>query len=150
MIRPTPPPTSSNDKLLPFGVASIYNNVFVKASLEKMNYNSWSSFFKIHLGNLGFKKHIEDTSSSTSTRDPDWDRLDDLIKMWIIGTCTESLQDQVVSTSSNAKALWNHLKELFHYNEDAYAINIANQLCSIKIGNLSIIDYFSKIQKHGR
>ncbi|PWA72514.1 hypothetical protein CTI12_AA269520 [Artemisia annua] len=113
---PTPTPTSPNDKLFPFGVASMYNNVPVKLSLEKLNYNSWSSFFKIHLGNLGLKKHIEDMSSSTSTRDPNWDRLDDLIKMWIIGTCTKSLQDQVVSTPGNAMALWNHLKELFHDN----------------------------------
>ncbi|GKC32912.1 hypothetical protein Tco_1040206 [Tanacetum coccineum] len=42
---------------------------------------------------LGLKKHIEDASTSTETVDPEWSRLDDLVKMWILGTCTESLQD---------------------------------------------------------
>ena len=47
---PPSPPSTSADKLIPF---SITNKVPVKLSLEKHNYNSWSSFFKIHLGSLG-------------------------------------------------------------------------------------------------
>ncbi|PWA90084.1 ubiquitin-conjugating enzyme family protein [Artemisia annua] len=99
---PTPPPLTS-DKITPFGITSFPNNLPVKLSLEKLNYNSWSSFFKIHLGSLGLKKHIEDASTSTTTIDPEWDRLDDLVKMWILGTCTESLQDQVVTTPGSCK-----------------------------------------------
>ncbi|GJU44909.1 ribonuclease H-like domain-containing protein [Tanacetum coccineum] len=128
----TPTP-SSNEKLIPFGVTSISNSVPIKLSLEKLNYNSWSSFFTIHLGSLGLKKHIEAASTSTETVDPEWSRLDDLVKIWILGTCTESLQDQVVSTPVNAKALWDHIKDLFHDNEDARAITLDNQLRSIKI-----------------
>ncbi|GKA95938.1 hybrid signal transduction histidine kinase M [Tanacetum coccineum] len=78
--------------------------------------------------------------------DPEWSRLDDLVKVWILGTCSESLQDQVVTTPGTAKDLWYHLKDLFHDNEDARAITIDNQLRSITIGNLSINAYFSKIQ----
>ncbi|GJV79342.1 ribonuclease H-like domain-containing protein [Tanacetum coccineum] len=89
-------------------------NVPINLSLEKLNYNSRSSFFTIHLGSLGLKKHIEAASTSTETVDPEWSRLDDL--------------------------------DLFHDNEDARAITLDNQLRSIKIGNLSINDYFSKIQ----
>ncbi|GJY43126.1 hypothetical protein Tco_0431339 [Tanacetum coccineum] len=121
---PTPPSTS--DKLIPFGVTSITNNVPVKLNLEKMNYNSWSSFFKIHLGSIGLKHHIE--SATPSSSDKDWSRLDDLVKVWILGTCTESLQDQVATTPGTAKDLWNHIKDLFHDNEDAWAINLDNQL----------------------
>ncbi|GJZ19558.1 hypothetical protein Tco_0556148 [Tanacetum coccineum] len=121
---PTPPSTS--DKLIPFGVTSITNNVPVKLNLEKMNYNSWSSFFKIHLGSIGLKHHIKSATPSSSDRD--WSRLDDLVKVWILGTCTESLQDHVVTTPGTAKDLWNHIKDLFHENEDAWAINLDNQL----------------------
>ena len=84
---PTPPvtppssPKSSCDKLIPFGVTSLINNMPVKLDLEKMNYNSWSSFFKIHLGSIGLKHHIESNSASSSENE--WSRLNDLVKVWI-------------------------------------------------------------------
>ncbi|PWA76504.1 hypothetical protein CTI12_AA236700 [Artemisia annua] len=118
-------------------------------SLEKSNYNSWSSFFNNHFGSIGLKKYIEDALTNTSTLstlDPEWSKLDDLIKMWILGTLVESLKDQVVTTLRNAKDLLDTIKTLFHDNEDARAINIDNQICSIKMGNLSTNDYFTKIQ----
>ena len=96
----TYPPISA-DKLISF---SITNKVTFKLSLEKHNYNSWSSFFKIHLGSLGLKSHVE-VEASTSDPNPKWCNLDDLIKMWILGPLCDSLQEQFVSTPGNAKAL---------------------------------------------
>nr|GEZ59854.1 hybrid signal transduction histidine kinase M [Tanacetum cinerariifolium] len=91
----------------------------VKPSLKKINYNSWSSYFNIHLGSLGLKKHIEEASTSTSMMDLDWHKIVKHIKMWILGTLSESLQDEVVTTLGTAKDLWNHIKTLFYDNEDA-------------------------------
>ncbi|GJS45233.1 hybrid signal transduction histidine kinase M [Tanacetum coccineum] len=107
--NPPPPPvtTTTADKLIPF---SISNKVPIKLDLEKHNYNSWSSFFLIHLGSLGLKPHVEEQVSSTN---PEWSKLDDLIKMWIL---------------------------------DARAINLDNELRSIKIGKMSINDYCTKIK----
>ncbi|GJZ21111.1 hypothetical protein Tco_0558150 [Tanacetum coccineum] len=85
-LPPLTPPTTA-DKLIPF---SITNKVLVKLDLEKHNYTSWSSFFKIHLGSLGLKSHIEDKptaddqqtdDASSSVPDPEWCKLDDLVKM---------------------------------------------------------------------
>ncbi|PWA71119.1 hypothetical protein CTI12_AA281990 [Artemisia annua] len=53
-------PPTSKDKIIPF---SISNNIPIKLSLEKHIYNLWSSFLKIHLGNLGLIK-------STHLREP--------------------------------------------------------------------------------
>ena len=53
----------SHQKLVPF---SIPNNIPVKLSLDKHNYNTWSSFLKINLGSLGLKAHIEGTSTSNT------------------------------------------------------------------------------------
>nr|GEX08689.1 hybrid signal transduction histidine kinase M [Tanacetum cinerariifolium] len=101
---PQPPPNT--DKIIPF---SIPNKVPIKLDLEKHNYNSWSSFSLIHLGSLGLKSHVEDDTASTN---PDWCQLDDLIKMWILFSLCDSLQEQLVTTPGNAKALWDHLKDL--------------------------------------
>ncbi|GJZ74900.1 hypothetical protein Tco_0639365 [Tanacetum coccineum] len=77
---------------------------------------------------------------------PEWCQLDDLIKMWILGSLCDSLQEQVVSTPGNAKALWDHLKDLFQDNKDARAINLDNELRSIKIGKMTTNEYCTKIK----
>ncbi|GJU74387.1 hybrid signal transduction histidine kinase M [Tanacetum coccineum] len=135
-----PPPPSTTDKIIPF---SIPNKVPIKLDLEKHNYNSWSSFSLIHLGSLGLKSHVETDTASTN---PEWCQLDDLIKMWILGSLCDSLQEQVVTTPGNAKALWDRLKELFHDNKDARAINLDNELRSIKIGKMTVNEYCTKIR----
>nr|GEV88253.1 hybrid signal transduction histidine kinase M [Tanacetum cinerariifolium] len=135
---PQPPPNT--DKIIYF---SIPNKVSIKLDLEKHNYNSWSSFSLIHLGSLGLKSHVEDETASTN---PDWCQLDDLIKMWILSSFCDSLQEQVVTTPGNAKALWDHLKDLFHDNKDNRAINLDNELRSIKIGTMTVNEYCTKIR----
>ncbi|GJX22342.1 hypothetical protein Tco_0226787 [Tanacetum coccineum] len=109
---PPPPPPSTTDKIIPF---SIPNKIPIKLDLEKHNYNSWS---------LGLKSHVESDTASTN---PEWCQLDDLIKMWILGSLCDYLQKQVVTTPGNAKALWDRLKDLFHDNKDARAINLDYQ-----------------------
>ncbi|GKE73983.1 hybrid signal transduction histidine kinase M [Tanacetum coccineum] len=137
---PPPPPSSPTDKIIPF---SIPNKVPIKLDLEKHNYNSWSSFSLIQLGSLRLKAHVETDTASTN---PEWCQLDDLIKMWILGSLSDSLQEQVVTTPGNAKALWDHLKDLFHDNKDARAINLDNELRSVKIGKMSVNEYCTKIK----
>ncbi|GKC42036.1 hypothetical protein Tco_1059758 [Tanacetum coccineum] len=134
-----PPPPSHTDKIIPF---SISNKVPIKLDLEKHNYNSWSSFSLIHLGSLGLKSHVEEENASTN---PEWCQLDDLIKMWILGSICDSFQEQVVTTPGNAKALWDHLKNLFHDNKDARAINLDNELRSIKIGTMTTTNIALKL-----
>ncbi|GJX43769.1 hypothetical protein Tco_0260445 [Tanacetum coccineum] len=95
------------------------------------NTTTRSSFSLIHLGSLGLKSHVEE---ETATTNPEWCQLDDLIKMWMLGSLCDSLQEQVVTTPGNAKALWDHLKDLFHDNKDTRAINLDNELRSIKMG----------------
>ncbi|GJX31611.1 putative ribonuclease H-like domain-containing protein [Tanacetum coccineum] len=73
----TPPP-----KLISF---SITNKVPIKLDLEKHNYSSWSSFFIIYLGSISLKYHVKE-EASLSTTNPEWCKLDDLIKMWILGS----------------------------------------------------------------
>ncbi|GKC15219.1 hypothetical protein Tco_1012001 [Tanacetum coccineum] len=101
-----------------------------------------SSFSLTHLGSLGLKSHVE---TDTASANPEWCQLDDLIKMWILKSLCGSLQDQVVTTLGKAKALWDHLQNLFHDNKDARAINLDNELRSIKIGKMMVNEYCTKI-----
>ncbi|GJU27104.1 ribonuclease H-like domain-containing protein [Tanacetum coccineum] len=53
--------------------------------------------------------------------------------------------DKVVTTPSNAKALWDHLKDLFHDNKEDMALNLYNELRSINIGKMTVNEYCTKI-----
>nr|GEW23473.1 hypothetical protein [Tanacetum cinerariifolium] len=79
----------------------------------------------------------KEASAKIDKEKPKKSQLDDLIKMWIIGSLSDSLQEQVVTTPGNAKALWDHIKDFFHDNKDARAINLDNELRSVKIGKMS-------------
>nr|GEW93310.1 hybrid signal transduction histidine kinase M [Tanacetum cinerariifolium] len=85
-------------------------------------------------------------AASSSVPDSEWCKLDDLIKMWILGSLCDSLHEQVISTSGNAKDLWDHLQGLFHDNTDARAISLDNELLSITIRKMSINEYFTKFK----
>nr|GFA40152.1 hybrid signal transduction histidine kinase M [Tanacetum cinerariifolium] len=110
-----------------------YNDFHLAYPGEKSPKYVWS---------LGLKSHVEDDTASTN---PDWCQLDDLIKMWILSSLCASLQEQVVTTLGNAKALWDHLKDLFHDNKDNRVINLDSELRSIKIGTMTVNEYCTKI-----
>nr|GEZ41026.1 hybrid signal transduction histidine kinase M [Tanacetum cinerariifolium] len=52
----------------------------------------------------------------------------------------------LVTTPGNAKALWDHIKDLFHDNKDPRAITLDGELRSIKLGSLTINAYCTKIK----
>nr|GEV68514.1 hybrid signal transduction histidine kinase M [Tanacetum cinerariifolium] len=122
----------------------------IKEMLEKMlnsklevEAESTMEFELLKFINLGLKSHVEEATATTNL---EWCQLDDLIKMWILGSLCDSLQEQVVTTPGNAKALWVHLKDLFHDNNDARDINLDNELRSIKIGKMTVKEYCTKIK----
>nr|GEX88115.1 ribonuclease H-like domain-containing protein [Tanacetum cinerariifolium] len=85
---------------------------------EILNLAGQNHIFQFHYspsyekGNVEFyfddilDKPLQITSGSKQEPDvPEWDKQDDLVKVWILGTLEESLQEQVVTTPGNAKAL---------------------------------------------
>nr|GEV35592.1 hypothetical protein [Tanacetum cinerariifolium] len=129
-------------------------NVHSKKMLELANeFDKVDSFERIAIiieavknreeRSLSLKSYVENDTASTN---PDWCQLDDLIKMWILSSLCDSLQEQVVTTPGTAKALWDHLKDLFHDNKDNRAINLDNEFRSIKIGTMTVNEYCTKIR----
>nr|GEX71128.1 hybrid signal transduction histidine kinase M [Tanacetum cinerariifolium] len=72
-------------------------------------------------GSLGIRSHVKEDNASTN---PDWCQLDDLIKMYIFGSLCDSPQEQV----------------------DPRALNLNNELRSIKIGKMTVNEYCTKIK----
>ncbi|GKE19524.1 hypothetical protein Tco_1427101, partial [Tanacetum coccineum] len=104
-------------------------------------------------GSLGFELHIDSevsvessTTTNTNASNTEWCKKDDLVKMWIHGTMTETFQDQVVFTPGNANNYENISKSVFMITRMYGLSPLIMELRSTNIGNLSINDYCTKLK----
>nr|GEX42380.1 ribonuclease H-like domain-containing protein [Tanacetum cinerariifolium] len=70
----------------------------------------------------------------------------DVVSYRILGLLCNSFQEQVVTTLGNAKAHWDHLKDIFNDNKYARAIKLDNEIRSFKICKMSVNEYCTKIK----
>ncbi|GJT43822.1 hypothetical protein Tco_0952537 [Tanacetum coccineum] len=136
----TPPPTMNNEKA--FGVTNIKTHVPLILDIDQLNYNAWSELFTTHCNSFGVLGFLDGTITSTNTTATEWNRLDSLVKVWIYGMISTSLLQTVLKKNVTTKDVWKSLKELFHDNKYARAM----ELRSLELGNLTISEYFKKIK----
>ncbi|PWA50227.1 hypothetical protein CTI12_AA475400 [Artemisia annua] len=137
----TPPPTN-NEK--PFGVTNIKSHVPLILDLHQLNYDAWSELFVSHLDSFGLMDHIEGTTPTTD--DTEWKKVDSLVKVWLYGTLSTSLLQTVLKKNATAASVWKSLKELFHDNKEARALELESELRSMDLGSMSISEYFKRIK----
>ncbi|GJT44449.1 ribonuclease H-like domain-containing protein [Tanacetum coccineum] len=111
-----------------------------------MNYDAWSEHFTTHCNSFGVLGFLDGTITSTSTTATEWNHLDSLVKVWIYDTISTSLLQTVLKKNVTAKDVWKSLKELFHDNKDARAMELQEELRLLELGNLTISEYFKKIK----
>ncbi|GJS23365.1 hybrid signal transduction histidine kinase M [Tanacetum coccineum] len=102
----------------PFGITNIKTYIPLVLDLDELNYDSWSELFMLHCKSFGVLKFIDGTSTSADQASDEWGKLDSL-----------------------------QLKDVFHDNKNARAMQLDNDLRTIEIGNMSITDYFHKIRR---
>ncbi|PWA80084.1 myb-like protein P [Artemisia annua] len=140
-----PPPLPNNEK--PFGVTNIKTHVPLVLDLDQLNYDAWSELFVSHCDSFGLLDHLEGTTTSANATNPDWKKIDSLVKVWIYGTLSTSLLLQtVLKKNATAASVWKSLKDLFHDNKEARALELENELRSMDLGSMSISDYFKRIK----
>lgn len=79
--------------------------------------------------------------------DSQWQNLDQLLKLWLFGSISQSLITSAHSVNATAHKIWLNIEAIFRQNNDATAIQLENELRTITMGELSIHDYFNKIKK---
>ncbi|GKD50147.1 Myb-like protein P, partial [Tanacetum coccineum] len=137
---PPPPPTNTEN---PFGVNNIKSHVPLILDLDQMNYDARSELFVSHIDSFGLMDHIDETARAT---DSEWKKVDSLVKLWLYGTVSTSLLQAVLKKNATAESVWKILKELFHDNKEACALEFESELCSIDHGSMSISEYFKRIK----
>ncbi|XP_020865849.1 uncharacterized protein LOC110224253 [Arabidopsis lyrata subsp. lyrata] len=136
------PPT--NDK--PFSISQIKAYVPITLDMTKLNYDTWRELFETHCSSFGVLGHIDGTSSSTPETEKSWKEHNDLVKMWIYGTITESILETVLKPKCSAHDLWTAIESLFRDNKEARAMQLENELRTTVIGDLSVHEYCKKLK----
>nr|GEY46096.1 hypothetical protein [Tanacetum cinerariifolium] len=78
--------------------------------------------------------------------DEEWEKRDNLVKLWIYGTISKALVKRVLKKNLKACDVWKNLKDVFHDNKDTRAMQLDNDVRNLSIGNLSVTQYFTKIK----
>ncbi|GKA39581.1 hybrid signal transduction histidine kinase M [Tanacetum coccineum] len=140
-----------SDKLMT--ITNISTLIPVLLDVDEMNYSSLVYFFKKHCCGFQLLEHIEgkkiDEAASSTLVPPTSEGLkpDSIILSWIFTTMSKTLQQRlVVENPKTAKEAWDILAEIFSDNKRSRSTALKFELCSLRLGDLSIDAYFRKIE----
>lgn len=89
----------------PFGDTNIKLHVPLISTLNQLNYDVWKEIFQTHCNSFGVKGHLSGTSEVADDKDDIWFNFDDLVKMWIYGTVTQSLLNMILKPGATAHSV---------------------------------------------
>nr|GEU97861.1 hypothetical protein [Tanacetum cinerariifolium] len=118
--NPPPPPVNMEK---PFGVTNIKSYVPLVLDLDQLNYNAWCELFTSHCHSFGVHGILDGTFVCIIDNATEWKKLDSLVKN-----------------------VWKSLKDLFHDNKEAHAMEVHEELRSLELCTLSIVEYFKRIK----
>ncbi|GJS62279.1 hypothetical protein Tco_0657063 [Tanacetum coccineum] len=146
--QPSAPPTLTLVEKL-YAVHNINTLVPEKLDLAESNYSTWSYFFKGHCSNFGVLKHIEGSSTQSSTSTPptdDWITADSIVKSWIFLTLSSTLRKRLIKANpKTAKDAWDTIEAIFQDNKRTRVVALKGELRMIQMGDQTADEYFSNI-----
>ncbi|GJT57003.1 reverse transcriptase domain-containing protein [Tanacetum coccineum] len=120
-----------------------------KIDLAESNYSTWSYFFKGHCSNFGVLKHIEGSSTQSSTSTPptdDWITADSIVKSWIFLTLSSTLRKRLTKANpKTAKDAWDTIEAIFQDNKRTRVVALKGEIRMIQMGDQTADEYFSNI-----
>ena len=137
-------PKPVHDKLS--GAINIRASVPIVLDLDRMNYDLWRELLYTHCVGFGVAKHLGPPTDPASSDMEEWERNDNIVKMWIYGTLSPSLLQQSSKRKPNSYALWSYLENLFRSNKDSKIMQFDTEIRNITVGTSTVTKYCNKIQ----
>ncbi|GJV54207.1 hybrid signal transduction histidine kinase M [Tanacetum coccineum] len=99
--------------------------------------------------NFGVLKHIEGSSTQSSTSTPptdDWITTDSIVKSWIFLTLSSTLRKRLIKANpKTATDAWDTIEAIFQDNKRTRVVVLKGELRMIQMGNQTADEYFSNI-----
>ncbi|XP_057550541.1 uncharacterized protein LOC130828593 [Amaranthus tricolor] len=130
---------ASSTKLHPTTlVTNIKTCVPIQLDDEGMNFNTWVTLFKLYCQAHLVDTHIlpDDSTKASISKDSEWQRLDDIVRMWIYGTISPSLLKSIVCLDDSAFNACTHIENNFHNNKTSRILHIES-----KFNDISLADF---------
>ncbi|KAL0365211.1 UNVERIFIED_CONTAM: hypothetical protein Sangu_0618700 [Sesamum angustifolium] len=122
--------------------------VLVSSPLDGKNFLAWSRAVRRALGaksKLGFITG----ACRKPTGDPElieqWTRVDCMVASWLLNTMTKNISNAFIYAKS-ARTLWIDLEQRYGQRNGPLLYQLEREIASVSQGDLSIVDYFTKIQ----
>lgn len=138
------PAAAANERA--YCVTNIKSHIPLILDLDDHNYDAWREFFLTHCLVFDVLGHVDGTSTPNSNNDQSWIKRDGLVKLWIYGTLAPPLFKSSFKTGGTARDIWLRIENQFRNNKEARAMQIDDELRTLKIGDLSIREYCERMK----
>jgi hypothetical protein len=131
-----------------FGITNIKSHIPLLLDLEKLNYDAWRELFSTHCNAFDVLDHVDDTYDDPKPKptEPEWHKIDSVVKMWIYGTLSQNLLPQVFLSSSSS--VWH--QRLGHPGDQVLKSLISNKFISCNKKDTTDICHSCHLGKHIR
>jgi hypothetical protein len=124
-------------------VNNIRSLVHIILDVESNHFNRWRNQFMLVLNKFSLQAHVLAAPASL----PDWDRMDCVIKSWILDSFTDDLTEIISSQGATARDAWLAVESQFLGNRETRAIQLEMKFRNFIQGDLSITEYCRHLKK---
>jgi hypothetical protein len=103
-------------------VSNIRNHVTTILDVDSGNFSRWRDQFLLILGKFSLRGHVMEDAPTPGS--PDWDRMDCVVKSWIVATLTDDLGEIISAQGSTARHAWLAVELQFLGNREARSIHL--------------------------
>jgi hypothetical protein len=124
-------------------VNNIWSLVPIVLDIDSSSFNRWCDQFLLTLDKFSLQAHVHFDAPVPS---PDWDRMDCIVKSWILDSLTDNLAE-IVSQGGTARDTWLAVKSQFLGNREICAIQLETRFRNFVQGDLPIAEYCRRLKK---
>ncbi|KAG4959057.1 hypothetical protein JHK87_035690 [Glycine soja] len=124
------------------------SNKIVTTVLDGSNYHDWAQAMTMVFKMKNKLRFIDGTIHKPSDSDPNfaqWKRCNNLIRSWINHSVRLEIATSVIWLTQ-ASDVWNALRNRFSQGDYIRILQLHSNLYSLKQGDLSITNYFTKVK----
>jgi hypothetical protein len=124
-------------------VNNIRSLVHIVLDVDSNHFNHWRSQFLLVLGKFSLQAHV----LAALAPSPDWDRMDCIVKSWILDSLTDDLAETISSQGATARDAWLVVESQFLGNRETRVIQLETKFRNFVQGDPSITEYCHRLKK---
>jgi hypothetical protein len=124
-------------------INNIRSLIHIVLDVDSNHFNHWCNLFLLVLSKFSLQAHV----LAAPVPSPDWDRMDCVVKSWILDSLTDDLTEIVSSQGATARDAWLAVESQFLGNRETRAIQLEMKFRNFVQGDLSITEYYRHLKK---